>query len=481
MRFTTLGLSLMAATSALAAPTVLSRRATGGQNVVYWGQNGGGTIENNDLSTYCSSTAGIDILVLAFLYEYGNGNTVASGTIGQSCSIAQGGVASNCDSLASAITTCQSKGIKIILSLGGAAGAYSLSSQAEAETIGQNLWDAYGKGGKGSAPRPFGDVFVNGWDFDIESNSGNQYYQYMIAKLRSNFAKDSSNTYYITGAPQCPLPEPNMGEIISASQFDYLWIQFYNNPGCSTNGNINYADWKSTLASGPSKDAKIFIGVPAAPDGATGTASGAQYYLTPAALASLVAKFSSDSSFGGVMTWSAGFSDSNMIDGQTYAQHVKGILGSPAAAAPPSPVSSAGPAPTSTEPATKPQPTTVAPTYAAPSPTAPTTTSAPAVPNKGPNHSTPAAAEPTTLVPVASPSSSPPASEPTSTPSVPSTGSSPVSGQQSGPCSPEGYWACVSGTGFQRCAGGQWSVLMALPAGVKCTGGVAATIEMVAA
>lgn len=38
-----------------------------GQNVVYWGQNGGGTIENNDLSTYCTSTSGIDILVLAFL------------------------------------------------------------------------------------------------------------------------------------------------------------------------------------------------------------------------------------------------------------------------------------------------------------------------------------------------------------------------------------------------------------------------------
>lgn len=38
-----------------------------GQNVVYWGQNGGGTVENNDLSTYCTSTSGIDILVLAFL------------------------------------------------------------------------------------------------------------------------------------------------------------------------------------------------------------------------------------------------------------------------------------------------------------------------------------------------------------------------------------------------------------------------------
>lgn len=46
---------------------LLASGASAAQNVVYWGQNGGGTIENNDLSTYCTSTAGIDILVLAFL------------------------------------------------------------------------------------------------------------------------------------------------------------------------------------------------------------------------------------------------------------------------------------------------------------------------------------------------------------------------------------------------------------------------------
>lgn len=46
---------------------LLAGVASAAQNVVYWGQNGGGTIENNDLSTYCTSTAGIDILVLAFL------------------------------------------------------------------------------------------------------------------------------------------------------------------------------------------------------------------------------------------------------------------------------------------------------------------------------------------------------------------------------------------------------------------------------
>jgi chitinase len=317
------------ATAASAAPHMLpSRQASGGQNVVYWGQNGGGTVENNDLSTYCTSASGIDIIVLAFLYEYGNGNNIASGTIGQSCYISPAGVGQQCTALAAAIDTCKSNGVKVILSLGGASGAYSLQSQAQAETIGQSLWDAYGNGNavNSSVPRPFGSTYVNGWDFDIESNSGNQYYQYMISKLRSNFASDSANTYYITGAPQCPIPEPNMEEIITNAQFDYLWVQFYNNPGCSVNGAINFNAWKTNIANTPSANAKIFIGVPASPLGATGTQSGAQYYLAPGALASLVGQYDSDSAFGGVMMWSAGFSDTNVNNNCTYAQEAKHIL-----------------------------------------------------------------------------------------------------------------------------------------------------------
>lgn len=322
----TLGLM---ATATMAVPHGM-RKATnttsGPQNVVYWGQNGGSTVENNDLSAYCNSTSGIDILVLAFLYEYGNGNNIPSGTIGQSCTISPQGEPQQCDALASAIQTCQSNGVKVILSLGGAVGAYSLQSQEEAQTIGQNLWEAYGNAPNGSVPRPFGNVFVNGWDFDIESNSGNNYYKDMISTLRSNFASDSANTYYITGAPQCPIPEPNMGEIISAAQFDYLWVQFYNNPGCSVNSGMNYNDWKTYIAKTPSSKAKIFIGVPASPLGATGTSSGSQYYLAPSDLASLVGKYSSDSAFGGTMMWDAGFSDANVNNGCTYAQEAKRIL-----------------------------------------------------------------------------------------------------------------------------------------------------------
>ncbi|OAA36837.1 class III chitinase ChiA2 [Metarhizium rileyi] len=335
---TTASLGLLASTS-LAAPHQPAFRARDTQNVVYWGQNGGGIVENNDLATYCTKEAGIDVLVLSFLYQYGNGKTMASGTIGQSCFIASSGEAQNCDDLASAIDTCKTNGVKIILSLGGAVGSYALSSREEAEAIGQRLWDAYGKPGNNNnnnnnininnetaTPRPFGKTFVNGWDFDIESNMGNRFYEYMIARLRSNFASDPDNRYLITGAPQCPVPEPNMNEIITRAQFDYLWVQFYNNPGCSVDGTINFDDWKRNLANTPSSRAKIFIGVPASPAAATGTPSGARYYLEPARLAALVARHSRDVVFGGLMMWSAGYSDANRNNGCTYAQQARRIL-----------------------------------------------------------------------------------------------------------------------------------------------------------
>lgn len=327
---------VLVASAVSAAPyTSPYSQATGAQNVIYWGQNGGGTIENNDLSTYCTSDSGIDIIVLAFLYEFGNGNTIPSGTIGQSCFISTSGHGQDCEAVANSIATCQAAGVKIILSLGGASGSYSLQSTTGAETIGQYLWESYGNPANTSAvQRPFGSIFVNGFDFDIETKSGSQYYPYMIAILRANFATDPLNTYYITGAPQCPLPEPNMGAMIGNSTFDYLWPQFYNNNNyiypCALpfhgNAAFNYDQWVEFTADTPSNNAEIFIGVPAAPDAANGAPSGETYYITPIQLAELVAVYKTHDRFGGIMMWSAGFSDSNVLDGCTFAQEAHAIL-----------------------------------------------------------------------------------------------------------------------------------------------------------
>ncbi|KAM3566189.1 hypothetical protein ARSEF4850_000857 [Beauveria asiatica] len=377
MRFFFSLLASLGLTSLAAASSLEGRQAPGAQNVVYWGQNGGGTIENNDLAAYCQSNSGIDVLVLSFLYQFGrDGNNIPSGTIGQSCFISQAGQGQNCEGLTAAMAKCQSAGVKILLALGGAAGSYSLQSRAQAEQIGQYLWDSYGNSGNTTVQRPFGNNAIDGFDFDIERDGGSsQYYQYMIAKMRDNFAKDTSKKYFITGAPQCPIPEPNMGEIISNSQFDYLFVQFYNNNNYTVpcalpiNGNapFNYNNWTNFISSTPSKDAKIFIGVPASTLASNGSPSGATYYATPEQLAIITNEYKSDAHFGGIMMWSAGFSDSNVINRCTYAQQAKHILVKGG------PCGSDGPPPITTTTTTTPPPGT-SPTSSSPPGSSPTGT-----------------------------------------------------------------------------------------------------------
>lgn len=357
----TLLISLGLASFAAAAPSLKTRQAPGAQNAVYWGATNN---ENDNLSTYCTSGSGIDIVILSFLDIYGATGNFPAGNIGNTCYVGTDGVPQLCSDLASSIATCQAAGKKVILSLGGAASSYSLQSQSQAVTIGQYLWNAYGNSGNTTVQRPFGSVFVNGFDFDIELDAGNQYYQYMISTLRSNFASDPKNTYYITGAPQCPIPEPNMGEIISSSQFDYLWIQFYNNnPTCSLglpgDGPFNFNDWVTFISTTPSKNAKLFIGAPASTLGSNGNSGGAKYYATPAQLASVVDSTKSSPYFGGIMLWDAGYSDSNVANGCNYAQEAKNILltGSPCGGASP-PVSSSTSTSTSTSTSKAPPPAT---------------------------------------------------------------------------------------------------------------------------
>lgn len=295
------------------------------QNVVYWGQHGG-QVHENELTAFCTKEAGIDIIILAFLFQYGNGQVIPTGFFGLSCIVTPSGEGEQCEGLAHAIETCRANGIKVLLSLGGASGQYSLSSDHEAVQIGQYLWHAYGNSVPESTPRPFGRTFVDGWDFNIEQNSGNAHYDSLIAALRSNFASDPNTRYFITGAPQCPIPEPNMGEIMAKAKFDYVWVQFYNNPECSVNRRINFQDWADLLKTTPSTGAKIFIGVPAHPHAANGFDSGAKYYLSPSRLASLVAQFRNEPAFGGIMLWAAGLSEANTENSCTYAQQAKSIL-----------------------------------------------------------------------------------------------------------------------------------------------------------
>lgn len=64
-------------------------------------------------------------------------------------------------------------GVKVILSLGGQSGNYGFTSDAEAVTFTETLWNLFGGGT--SDTRPFGDALIDGIDLDIEGGASTGY------------------------------------------------------------------------------------------------------------------------------------------------------------------------------------------------------------------------------------------------------------------------------------------------------------------
>ncbi|TFY80831.1 hypothetical protein EWM64_g3176 [Hericium alpestre] len=270
---------------------------------VYWGQNSYGATHTSDtanwqqtLSFYCQDNS-IDMFPVAFLNVAFDTGGLPSIDLANICSTSSDPVFSgtdlpNCSFLASDIQTCQSKGKAITISIGGATGAVSFTSDSQAQQFADTIWNIF-LGGSNST-RPFGSAVLDGVDLDLEGGSA-AHWPAFISQIR----------YYITGAPQCPYPDAYMGDILNSAGFDAVFVQFYNNYcGLQAYDNANdwnfdqWDTWAKTVS--PNKNVKIFIGAPA-----SSTAAGSGY-VSAAQLATIAEQTRSQySSFGGVMLWDA--------------------------------------------------------------------------------------------------------------------------------------------------------------------------------
>jgi len=124
------------------------------------------------------------------------------------------------------IKTCQANGKKILLSLGGAAGSYGFTSDSQAETFADELWNLFGGGT--SSTRPFDDAIIDGFDLDIEGGSSTGYTAF-ITRMRTHYTADTSKSYYISTAPQCPIPDAYLNTVLTTTHVDFIFVQFYNN------------------------------------------------------------------------------------------------------------------------------------------------------------------------------------------------------------------------------------------------------------
>ncbi|XP_027336372.1 acidic endochitinase-like [Abrus precatorius] len=256
----------------------------GGVISIYWGQNGA----EGSLGDTCNS-GNYAIVNIAFLSTFGNGNTPKLNLAGH-CDASNNG----CSFLSNQIKTCQNRGVKVMLSLGGNEGNHDLSSADEARKLAEYLWNNF-LGGQ-SNTRPLGDAILDGIDFAIVSGSTQHWDE--LVKAISEYSKQKK--IYLSAAPQCPIPDKWLGSAIETGLFDYIWVQFYNNPPCQyNNGNVDNLKsyWNKWIGT---KAGQVFLGLPAAPEAA---GSG---YIPPDVLISQVLPFIKNGSpkYGGVMLWS---------------------------------------------------------------------------------------------------------------------------------------------------------------------------------
>ncbi|KAL4753156.1 glycoside hydrolase superfamily [Aspergillus terricola var. indicus] len=293
---------------------------------------------------YCTDS-NIDVIVLAFLMTIngpGGAPEIDFSTSSEGCTTFSGTNLKNCPEIGEDITKCQAAGKTILLSIGSATYSEGGFASATAANAGADLlWATFGPDQNDTkVHRPFGGAVIDGFDFDFEAvvtNTG-----VFATRLRALADADTSKTYYLTAAPQCPYPDAADKDILntdSSAAIDAVFVQFYNNY-CGVNAysparnipagartkaggklraredrygrphrssssgnkaaasNFNFDVWDNwALTQSKNKNVRVFLGVPAN----TGAASTG--YLPATSLEPVISYSKGFESFGGVMMW----------------------------------------------------------------------------------------------------------------------------------------------------------------------------------
>uniref|UniRef100_A0ACD5VXA0 Uncharacterized protein n=1 Tax=Avena sativa TaxID=4498 RepID=A0ACD5VXA0_AVESA len=259
----------------------LAPQIHGGSIAIYWGQNG----NEGTLAETCG-TGNCDFVNIAFLCSFGSGQSPQLNLAGHCDPYSNA-----CTNLTSDINLCQSKGVKVMLSIGGGAGGYSLKSEQDAADLALYIWNSF-----------LGAV-LDDVDFDIEGGNPD-YYGALAAHLKSYSSKGNKDVY-LSAAPQCPFPDQWVGKALDTGLFDYVWVQFYNNPLRQyVQGNpANLMDsWKQWTTGVHVK--YIFLGLPAAP-----AAAGSGFIQAASLESRVLPALKGSSKYGGVMLWSKFYDD----------------------------------------------------------------------------------------------------------------------------------------------------------------------------
>ncbi|KAL8519238.1 hypothetical protein ACS0TY_010251 [Phlomoides rotata] len=194
-------------------------------------------------------------------------------------------------SLSTEVAYYQSKGIQVLLSLDGTAGQHIICSTQDAQKVADYLWITF-LSGTGSSP--LGQVALDGVDFDIEASFLNLYWE-DLAKALAGY-----NTSERKGL------------------FDYMWVQFYNNPPYDIRSGVSgllasWNQWSAFLAQF-SAETQLFMGLPASP-----SAAGGGYIKSNQLVGDILPVIRKTPNYGGLMLWSRYY---NLLS--SYSSHAVG-------------------------------------------------------------------------------------------------------------------------------------------------------------
>lgn len=154
------------------------------------------------------------------------------------------------------IKYCQEKGKIVTISLGGADSEVGFSTDSQAQTFADYIWNMFLGGSEQNIQRPFGDAILDGYaglsfssisglnadiasfpflvvvvviyilrvDLDIE-NGGRRGYAAFVNRLRER-ANNGTNKLFVSAAPQCVFPDAYIGKALNEAQFDAVYVQF---------------------------------------------------------------------------------------------------------------------------------------------------------------------------------------------------------------------------------------------------------------
>ncbi|KAI9105533.1 glycoside hydrolase superfamily, partial [Phlyctochytrium arcticum] len=287
----------------------------------------------NEIDAYCSGP--YNVLNIAFANVFKNAENTIDINLSSHCGETfPGSTVLNCPLVGQAIRRCQNLGKKVILSLGGGIASVGFSDLADVNRFTLALWNMFLGGTQAGFVRPFGPgVILDGIDLDVEG--GDDFgYDIFLRDIRALMDTDASGRkFFITAAPQCFFPDVLQDTAYAKGYFDWLNIQWYNNP-C---GNFAFptpawqdavefwVNWANTVSANP--NVRLLIGAPSSIAAASpqsfvplvSTSDTAQPSMT-----TIIARWKQDyrTRFGGVMLWEVTTADSN----ENFAQGVRDIL-----------------------------------------------------------------------------------------------------------------------------------------------------------